>query len=369
MGAVESLGAILEIPPTALRHEWDDARNQYAMFNDQFPQSVKDLYEVYLQKMGVDVRDAKAMLKATPELQQYLAAKEEAIYASPVLSEYYGGIDFLEGSWRRRMYADAEQLFGAGIFDTQWGFYELDKRGGDTETYLAVHPELQEYWIWLPRAKANLGAQLAAIAPLIPETPQAIVRPDAIADSVASADVMQAMYEQQNSTPMSQLEALIEPYMVSAEDMNRTISTQAWVNIEGEKRWPGVVALNQEFESLSRTNPLAAQSFLGIEPTLQAFRQFEREVRDNINRTTGGKELRNPTAVAKEMSWQDWEQALNPDGTKPYVPALTVDYFRGRDLSPDLVKYLKGLWRSMGSPMGSFTGWLAAMKESWDGSY
>ena len=92
---------------------------------------------------------------------------------------------------------------------------------------------------------------------------------------------------------------------------------------------------------------------------------WERETRKNYNDLQNSKAPKNPTSLAQGMTWDDWNVALDPGGTSPYVPRLVVDYFRTGNMSADLLDQLKAVWAAMGYPYGGFQAWLSAMKEAW----
>jgi hypothetical protein len=374
MGAMESLGAVLESPPDATRQEWDQAKAHYAAIFEQTPDYIEAMAESFYDMQGrEEFEQARAFKKAHPELEQYLQFKEQTIFDDPILMKFYGGLNFVEGSWRRNMYARAEAIFGEDILYLQSVYFDVGKRGGDQRSFLAQHPQLagpygqfsNGYWGWLHQEKTQLGVNLSAIANYLPETPMANVRPDADQAGVLAQHVMNGMQDTMGNYD-DQREALIESYANEPRDDNFSLSS--YIDTEGEKRWPGVVALDAQFDRLAAENPLAAQSYLYTNRNLQAFRAFEKETRRNYNAAQNNAR-QTPTQTAQGMTWEGWKQALNPNGTSEYVPNLVVDFFRGRDMTSDLRKTLVGLWRSMGSPMGSFEGWMAKMKESWDGGY
>jgi len=271
------------------------------------------------------------------------------------------------------MYAQAESIFGEDILYLQSVYFDIKDLGGDTRTFLAQHPQLggpwgqydNGYWGWLHLAKADLGARLLAQSENFPETPMANIRPDADRAGVVAQHVLNGMNEQLGSYD-NEREALIESYSNPQRDDNFSLSS--YIDIEGEKRWPGVVAKDAEFDRLAAENPLAAKTYLTTNQDLYAFRAWEKEVRRNYNAAQNNKRL-NPSQMAQGMTWEGWKQVLNPSGTSEYVPRMVVDYFRRGTLHDDLRKHLTGLWRSMGSPMGSFEAWLSKMKESWGGGY
>jgi hypothetical protein len=375
MGGIESLGAILNIPPDALRAEWDQARSHYAVLFDETPDEVEamaDSYYGYIEEKEYDT--ARAFLKSLPELQQYLQAREQAIFTDPILQKFYGGLQFIEGSWKRQMNAQAALIFGEDILDIQAVYFEIGKRGGDQRSFLAQHPQLagpygqwdNGYWGWLHQAKPELGAKLEQISVYLPDTPMANIRPDYVEAGIVAQNALEGLHEVIGAQD-AEREALIESYTSAPRDDNYSVSS--YIDTEGEKRWPGVVAEDQEWRRLVIENPLAAKTYLAGNPNLRAFRAFENDTRKAYNRAVADGRITNPTELAQGLTWEDWKQVLNPTGTTEYVSRSVADYFRGREMTPDLRKHLLGLWRQMGSPLGSFEAWLAQMKESWNGGY
>ena len=290
MGAMESLGAILEIPPGAIKREWEEARIHYSSMMSNVPDDIQNRTDAYYDKLGKDVDEARAYLTAHPEVEQYLQYREQVIYNDPLLFKYYGGFDFIEKSWRRKMYADAATIFGDDIMDIQGAFFDIQDRGGDTRLFLAQHPQLSGpwgqykdgYWGWLHSRKGELGDNLTAIAKYIPAEPTAIIRPDANQDSIAAAEAINAMQEQ---TPlMTAREQMIMPYLEAGAKANADFDLSSWIDVEAERRWPNVIAKDEMYRQLSANNPLGARTFLAENQDLQEFKVWERETRANYNK-------------------------------------------------------------------------------------
>jgi hypothetical protein len=373
MAAMESLGAILEIPPDAIRREWEEARIYYSSMMDTIPEDVQAKTDTYYSKLEDDPEDARAYMTDHPEIEEGLKFREQTIFENPLLFKFYGGFDFIEKSWRRNMYADAGQIFGEDIFDVQGMFFDVQDRGGDTRFFLAQHPQLSGpwggytdgYWGWLRARKGELGEHLTKIAKLIPEDPKAIIRPDANLDSIAAVEAMSAI--QEVAPVMTEREMEILPYLEAGAKANADFSLSSWIDIEAEKRWPGIIALDEQYRELSASNPLGAKSLLAQYPALRHFKIWERETRANYNRLQKVGGTASPSATIQGMMWAQWAQALDPSGQTPYVPRLLIDSFRTEgSMNPDLKDHLMAIWRAMGSPMGSFENWVASMKESWE---
>jgi hypothetical protein len=390
MTAIEKLGVTLATPADSIKAEWEFARSQYkAFFGPPSDIRKKEIYynnlagsqerEEYLVKnpdlerwfnleIGVDTfyreqgKDPKLgakFLEDNPDVARFLAYREQTIMADPILFKYYGGIDFVEKSWRRGMYAEAERLFGEDIFDIQFAYFEVKDNGWDLRSFKAQHPQLLEYWDWLHARKAELETRLAEVDDLMPETVKASIRPDAPEDSLSIQAILEGLKE--TAPAIDAPSDLALQYMTKPEEGGGDFSITAYLDTEAEKMWPGVLADLQEWQRLNAENPFAAKTFRASHPDLVEYQRWEKGERKRYNALNAGKPARlNPATV----SWSEWQQAIDPEGDG-IVPRLTIDYFRGRAMGADLKKRLEGLWIAMGRPMGSFDKWLNAMKSSW----
>jgi hypothetical protein len=203
--------------------------------------------DVFYQTQAKDPQAARQYLQQHPELQQFLSFKEQAVMTDPLLQKYYGGIQFVEGAWRRQMYAKAEDLFGTDIQDVQQQFFNIKDEGGDTQTYLAQHPQLAGpftvngvtynggYWEWLRDQKAELAKDLLKVGDLLPETPAGIIRPDADKKSITSQAVLQGMQDMTGQTTAQQ--ATVAAYSYDMNPAPTTFSLSSWMDIQAEKNW------------------------------------------------------------------------------------------------------------------------------------
>lgn len=358
MAAMIDLGVILEVPPSTLKHEWKEAHLHYSEMMKNVPQRIQDLTDIYFS-YGDDPEKARAFIAQYPEVNQYLDQRSQQILSDPILNKYYGGISFLESAWRRQMYTAADELFGKDIQDLNWAFWQISDKNGNTDVFLTDHPQLKMYWKYLSDQKGYMAQHLADLADSFPETPNGIIREDYRADTIGTQDVMQGLLDEQMKTAADT--ALVEAYTTGGRaDVPTNISD--FVNIEGEKTWPGVVAKNEQFEQMAVTNPGGAAAYIKANPDLQLFRQWEKEVRKNYNNVLGGKGSKD-TSVEPAIPWAQYQEVMYQ--ASPPLPGLVIDYFTGQALPETARKRLREIWVAAGQPYNDFDVWLGIVKTSW----
>jgi len=148
MGGVISIGAILDLPDSATREEWNAAKDAYsamgAAVRKRFGADIQEKIDGYFARK--DNRElADQYLAVFPEVEEALDLQASITVNTPILGQYYGSFDKIERYYKGLMYSRLEAEAGADIFDIQAGYFaaKLEKK---EKAYLAQHPELKRYW-------------------------------------------------------------------------------------------------------------------------------------------------------------------------------------------------------------------------------
>jgi len=373
------LGALLASPPDMIQRDYDSVRSRYAQLVDgpflgpdgKLPDILEKKLEHFWSLLDSDIGDpgaASRFARANLDVQAYLDNRENVMLTDPQLRRYYAPVSWVEKSFRREMYVRAEAIYGPEIFNIQAAFFKVKDLGGDTRSFMAQHPELDEYWYWLRQQKETIRKEVEEFGKNYPQAPGSGIRPGAEEDSIATRQIIENMNDV--LPPInSEADLIAEPYLQTAQisatgEFDRSIGEN--IDIEAEKRWPGVIAKDRHFDQLAATNPMAAATYLASNRDLQEFRVWEKAIRKQYNQV---QKLTGPPTAAQPvgMTWPQWTQVLDPTGTGS-MPRLAVDYFRSGTLSETAETYLKQYWIAAGKPEGSLEKWLKVMKESWKAS-
>ena len=287
MAGILDLGTVLNVPEKATRHEWIMAKNTYTSMNDEakrvFGSDILGTVDGYYDKK--DDRDAaNAYLNLHPEVSQYLDWKAQIILSNPLLSKYYGGLNFYESFLNSQMYAEAEEKFGEDIYETQSIYGDIKKENGDYAGYLKDHPELKEFWNYIDAQKIEISKALLAFGDKLPETPTATIRPNVDARSIGAQDVLKGMNEASPETSEATIRHSAEVLAYTSQPSGPKWSLTGYIEQQGNGRWPGVVEQNDEYEKLLASSPSQAAQYLASHPNVLQFREWEKAYRKNYNR-------------------------------------------------------------------------------------
>jgi hypothetical protein len=148
MGAMVDLGAMLAIPETATKAEWNDARTAYKAVQEQmkkaFGEDIRERMDHYYSIEDGDQR--RAFLERNPDIEQAMSWQNEQVVGSDLMYSYYGGIQALERYWNGKAYDQLEEKFGSDISKKWDEYYDLqitDPAGA--KSYYRKHPELKQY--------------------------------------------------------------------------------------------------------------------------------------------------------------------------------------------------------------------------------
>ena len=126
MASIVEIGAVLDLPDSALRAEWTDAKNAYDTLNKdlqaQFGEDINQRIDVFYNKRKADQDAAYAWLEDQPDLQEAMDYKERQLIYDPQMAPYYASIDKIENYYRSRMYDAIEREMGSKVWDLldQW---------------------------------------------------------------------------------------------------------------------------------------------------------------------------------------------------------------------------------------------------------
>ncbi len=349
--AMMDLGAITLMPPQALRIEWDTARERYSAVFGGVDPAVQESMNTYYQQ--ATAADKRLYLSQHPEAVNYLAMREKAIYSDPLLMKYYGGIKFLEDSFISKLNAEVSARW-PGIEAKMVAYQDLKRNGGDTKAFLIQYPEVGEAMDLLNSRDALMEDALNRIGAILPETPSGFWRPDAREQSTTTDAILKAIAESQ--TPMQKsVSALAEPFMPGGgKDVN--LQFQEFLQIEAEKAWPGVVALNAEYERVNGENKALGTAFLNAHPTVTLFRRWKSGLEKRFNAQPGNKYAPD----VPPMDWGSWAQMFDESTRR-----LMVAYFNGSKMSSALRSSLQRMWNSGKQPGGDFDLWLDSLQATY----
>jgi hypothetical protein len=127
MAGLVEISAVLDLPDSAIRAEWTDAKNAYTELNEQveaqFGDGINAQIDIFYNKRKADQDAAYEWLEQQPNLQEAMDYKEQQLIYDPRMAPYYASIDKIENYYRSRMYDTIEDEMGAGVWDLleQWG--------------------------------------------------------------------------------------------------------------------------------------------------------------------------------------------------------------------------------------------------------
>ena len=200
MAAIVDLGAMLKIPDTATRSEWNDAREAYQEVYAHIKQSLgDDIWDKvsHYYDLKDDNKDAADQFKQQhPEITQALQMKGEAVAQIPTLSAYYGGIDNIEAYISGKVRQQLSDKYGADIYDIQTEYFNVPNQ----KAYLRAHPELKQFWADSALLNKQGDQMFIEFGSKLPQGRSAQFRPDFTPES----GVQQTLYDQlqpQNAVP------------------------------------------------------------------------------------------------------------------------------------------------------------------------
>jgi hypothetical protein len=114
---------------------------------DEFGKDILDSIEYFYNEKDKDV--ARMFMDAHPEVTAALDRKGELTVLTPILSQYYGGIDTLDRYLTSKMFDDLETKYGSNITRASQEYSDAKYRLLDNnlaKRILADNPNLTPYW-------------------------------------------------------------------------------------------------------------------------------------------------------------------------------------------------------------------------------
>lgn len=209
MAAVVELSAMLSVPPLATKQEWNVARTEYGKVYDaieaQFGKDIWDKVSVYY-----DLRNDKSnpalyqeYQRRHPEVMMALQAKGDAIYANPILAEYYGSIDKLESYFDSKQKMQLLQEFG-DLTELQAQYFDLrdvQNNKAAARALLQAHPELLAYWKRKKELTELTTRAYVEFAAKLPEADPLELRSDFDPENASSGQLAMLQALQTNNVP------------------------------------------------------------------------------------------------------------------------------------------------------------------------
>jgi hypothetical protein len=336
------MAVTFKIPPTALKHEFDTARVRNTQLNEylqkQYGEDILDRMNTIYDFVGDDAELQKNnYLVANPDVAQALEEKASNVVSDPLLNQYYGGIQTLQDYYEYQKRGQAVELFGSEIFNTLALYQYAKESKKDLVGFKNDHPEIEKYYTWNAEQQKIIKAKIAEWSKTLPETPQAIVNPEASAQSVGQRDLLDAMKENDVNADM---ETALAKYNTPAEqkDLTSEYSFAKYVDETAEKMFPGVVERWNLWKKYTATNPEEAARMWNSDPTISQYNVLLK----GLQAQTEQAKLGNFVQGEAEM------RALVQQSMSPELYRLAIDITMGADESPSVHKQLLKVAKSIG---------------------
>lgn len=223
MNAVMDLAAMLKMPDYATRTEWNDAKAEYKALNKsiegQLGDDIWQKVSAYYDMRDIDSNKASEFKSAHPEIVQALSMRQEGIFESPVLVDYYGSIDklesYIDGKVRQQLadkYGDLSGLWRE-YYDLQ-----LQERKGEAKMFWRSHPELIGYVEDKKRLTAEADQMFISLASKLPEQEAVQLREGFEPETGQQKQLLEALQPEQ--APSWQ-----DIKMVAGEDISPALET------------------------------------------------------------------------------------------------------------------------------------------------
>jgi hypothetical protein len=325
IAAARDIGIVLAVPDGTTSHEWAAVRARNSLLNrysvETFGTDTKELVDQYYQVLGTkDYSKAEMFLQQHPNVQNYLQYRQQVVLADPLLSKYYGGLDYLENYYRSQFYREAGKKFGAEVFEQLDGYYYLKDNNGDTAQYLRDFPKVKEYWKLKDNYEGKIAEAIDKASDLFPEQPKPLIRTDAQLNSVGAQDILKGISE---TTPDEDNAALLMKYQKSKTDSsNGNFSISAEIDRVAEERWPGILTKYENFKSMSM-DTTKARKYYNDNPDIAAYENFGKSMRNLYSNTVRGNfdqaEKYKRLVIMSQMDEYTYELIKLSDGNLPSV--------------------------------------------------
>jgi len=234
MAGIVDLAAVLEVPQGTRAEQWAEVRGENRTMRrimaERFGSDIHDRIDAYFairNKNEDDPDVAYDWLDKNPGVEQAMDWKSAYVINHPILSQYYGGVDYIERYMRSLMYADAEKLFGEDIFELQSAFWDIKDLGGNSQGFLkdtseqyGDHSRLIAYWEWKDGQTLLIDERLADFGEKLNPLADAVLRHDIKDETFGMLAVLSGLFEAQaEKTPPDEIEldAFVRQYVTGKE--------------------------------------------------------------------------------------------------------------------------------------------------------
>jgi hypothetical protein len=199
MSGMMELGALLEVPDTAVRHEYREAAKRRAKLEDDlvdvFGEDIGVKMDMYFDKRKKSLDLADDYLKQYPEVADAMDFRTDTIMADDLLKKYYGSLETVRSYLRSQMFDVIEKRVGTDIGDKWNEYFDLklidEKRA---RAYYKAHPELGKYIELRDGYDALIARELTSLEKYLPDKPYPLMRTDLPESlSVGQQDVMDVL--------------------------------------------------------------------------------------------------------------------------------------------------------------------------------
>jgi hypothetical protein len=175
MASMIDLGAMLAIPDTATKSDWNDARGAYKAVQEDmkktFGDDIQDKIDTYFSMD--DTKQREAFMAANPAVGQALQWQNQQVVNNESLYTFYGGISSLEKFHKGKVYDTLEQKFGADIGKKWDEYYQLQITDPDgAKKFYKKHPEFKAYSKEKTKLMDQALRQIVEFGARLPDTPR-----------------------------------------------------------------------------------------------------------------------------------------------------------------------------------------------------
>ena len=235
MGAMNDLGAMLLIPDSVTKANWQAAKDAYADVFDQgaflFGEDIWDKVDMYYT---MDNRaDKNLYLSQNPEVEEVMDWKTSIVATDPTLYEYYGSLNTLERYYVGNMYAALESAYGKNIMDVYGEYLRLKAEDPDNaKAYKNEHPEINAFLDERRSMYDNLNRSIVDMASRLPDRPRIPIRPDNefAPQGQSQADLLgqlqpepQATWQDFQQILSPQMQEMVIQYWTEGEDLSSAV--------------------------------------------------------------------------------------------------------------------------------------------------
>ncbi len=161
---ITDLAAILAIPSTATRQEWNYATSLYGQMRDalsaEFGADIQDRISAYYDLTST--ADKNKYLENNPDVREAMARQTEYTANTPVLMEYYGGMSTLERYYSNQVTQELSTKYGDAVIQDATMLYDKNTTEEQRQATLRQYSPLRQYQYEYGNADQTAAQQLAS---------------------------------------------------------------------------------------------------------------------------------------------------------------------------------------------------------------